>query len=116
MNEVVSQSQIIELTEPAAEHLREMLAKEEDEAKSCFRVYVEEGGCSGMQYGMTFDEARDGDEVLELKGVKVLVDSFSAKYLRGTRVDYSDSLNDGGFKIVNPNASQSCGCGKSFET
>ena len=116
MSDEQTTSQVIELTTKAAEHLRELLAKEDDPSKQCFRVYVEEGGCSGMQYGMTFDEKRDGDEVAEWHGVSVLVDGFSAKYLRGTQVDYSDSLNDGGFKIVNPNASQSCGCGRSFET
>ena len=68
-----------------------------------------------MQFGLVFDEKRDGDSLCEQNGVTVLVDAFSAQYLRGTRVDFSDSLTGGGFKLVNPNAKQSCGCGKSFQ-
>ena len=68
-----------------------------------------------MQYGMVFDEVRDGDLASEHDGVTVLVDAFSADYLRGTVVDFSEALTGGGFKITNPNAKQSCGCGKSFE-
>ena len=77
---------------------------------------MEEGGCNGLQYGMVFDERRDEDHVLEFFGETVLVDDFSANYVRGATVDYSDSLNDSGFKIKNPNVKQSCGCGNSFET
>ena len=79
------------------------------------RLYVEQGGCSGMQYSMVFDEKRPDDFSVDMHGVSVLVDPFSAKYLRGTVVDFSDDLTGGGFKISNPNAKQSCGCGKSFE-
>jgi len=79
------------------------------------RVYVEQGGCSGMQYGLVFDQQRDGDIASESDGVTVLVDAFSAKYLRGGIVDFSDTLTGGGFKFTNPNARHSCGCGKSFE-
>ena len=78
------------------------------------RFYVEQGGCSGMQYGMTFDEQRDGDRVSANDGVTILVDAISADFLRGTVVDFSDALTAGGFKISNPNAKESCGCGKSF--
>jgi iron-sulfur cluster assembly protein/iron-sulfur cluster insertion protein len=67
-----------------------------------------------MQYGMVFDEQRDGDFTSEQEGVTVLVDGISAQYLRGTVVDFSDALTAGGFKITNPNAKESCGCGKSF--
>ena len=80
------------------------------------KLFVEEGGCSGLQYGMVFDEKRDDDRALEFFGETVLVDDFSVNYLRGAVVDYSDGLNDAGFKIKNPNAKQSCGCGNSFET
>ncbi len=76
--------------------------------------YVEQGGCSGMQYGMVFDESREGDVISEQEGVKVLVDPVSVDFLRGMVVDFSDSLTGGGFKISNPNAKESCGCGKSF--
>lgn len=105
---------IIQVTENAAAEVKSMRAKPENAGKH-LRVYVEQGGCSGMQYGMTFDEQREGDQVAEMHGVTVLVDAFSAAYLRGTVVDFSDALSDGGFKITNPNAKQSCGCGKSFE-
>ena len=104
---------VVSLTENAAEEIRSLLQKPENQGKS-FRVYVEQGGCSGMQYAMTFDEQRPGDHASETLGVLVLVDSFSADYLRGAQVDFSDSLTAGGFKISNPNAQQSCGCGKSF--
>lgn len=107
-------SPTVSLTESAAAEVKIMGAKPENAGKQ-LRVYVEQGGCSGMQYGMTFDEERPGDQVAEFHGVKVLVDAFSAQYLRGTVVDFSDSLTAGGFKISNPNAKQSCGCGKSFE-
>ena len=78
-------------------------------------MYVEGGGCSGLQYGLVFDEKRPDDFSHGSHGVTVLVDPFSADYLRGTVVDFVDELNGGGFKIRNPNARQSCGCGKSFE-
>lgn len=107
-------SPTVSLTESAAAEVKVMGAKPENAGKQ-LRVYVEQGGCSGMQYGMTFDEERPGDLVAEFHGVLVLVDAFSAQYLRGTVVDFSDSLTAGGFKISNPNAKQSCGCGKSFE-
>ncbi len=92
-----------------------MLAKETDPAGRGLRVYVEQGGCSGLQYGMVFDEKRDGDTAVEQHGVTVLVDEFSAGYLRGCRIDFSDALTGGGFKMDNPNARGNCGCGKSFE-
>jgi iron-sulfur cluster assembly accessory protein len=92
-----------------------MLAKEPENAGKGLRVYVEAGGCSGMQYGMVFDERRQDDLGAEFHGVSVVIDPFSANYLRGSVVDFVDSLTGGGFKISNPNARQSCGCGKSFE-
>jgi|SRR5580693_9266230 iron-sulfur cluster assembly accessory protein len=104
---------IVGLTERAAGECRSLLALPENAGKK-FRVYVEQGGCSGMQYGMVFDEQRDGDLASEQRGVAVLVDPISAQYLRGTVVDFSDALTGGGFKITNPNAKESCGCGKSF--
>jgi iron-sulfur cluster assembly protein/iron-sulfur cluster insertion protein len=78
-------------------------------------VYVEQGGCSGMQYGLVFDEVREGDRVSDHDGVPVVVDAASADYLAGSTVDYSEALTGGGFKINNPRARQNCGCGKSFE-
>ena len=114
MTETITTESVVGLTEPAAEECKSLLALPENAGKN-FRVYVEQGGCSGMQYGMVFDEKRDGDLSAEQHGVEVLVDPISANYLRGTVVDFSDALVGGGFKISNPNAKQSCGCGKSFE-
>ena len=104
---------IVVLTESAAEEVRNLLSKAENAGKT-LRVYVEQGGCSGMQYSMTFDEKRPDDLAAEFHGVSVLVDPFSAQYIHGAVVDFSDALTGGGFKISNPNARQSCGCGKSF--
>ena len=106
-------SPVVSITENAADQLKVLLAKEGD--GKIFRVYVEKGGCSGLQYGMVFDEKREDDLVSEFHGVSVLVDPFSADYMRGAVVDFEDGLNGGGFKVRNPNARLSCGCGKSFE-
>jgi iron-sulfur cluster assembly accessory protein len=104
---------ILMLTPRAAAEVKDILTKPENAGKN-FRVYVEQGGCSGMQYGMVFDEKRDGDLASMQSGLEVLVDAISAQYLRGTMVNFSDELTGGGFKIINPNAKESCGCGKSF--
>jgi len=104
---------VINLTESAAGEVKSLLQKPENSGKT-LRVYVEQGGCSGMQYSMVFDEQRPDDFATEIHGVSVLVDPFSAKYIRGAVVDFSDNLTAGGFKISNPQARQSCGCGKSF--
>jgi iron-sulfur cluster assembly accessory protein len=115
MDTVAENSAVVTLTGSAADHLKILLANETENAGKALRVFVEGGGCSGMQYGMVFDERRDDDSSVEIQGVSVLVDPFSANYLRGCVIDYKDELNGGGFKISNPNARQSCGCGKSFE-
>jgi iron-sulfur cluster assembly protein/iron-sulfur cluster insertion protein len=107
--------QVILLTPSAAEHIRSMQAEQPEHAGKPLRVYIENGGCSGLQYGMVFDELRADDRQYEFMGVTVLVDPVSADYLRGSTIDYSESLTGGGFKITNPNAKTSCGCGKSFE-
>lgn len=105
---------IVSLTEDAASQVKSLL-EQPDNAEKFLRIYVESGGCSGMQYGMVFDEKRDNDFAGEVHGVTVLVDPVSADYLHGTVVDYVDALTGGGFKISNPKARHSCGCGKSFE-
>lgn len=104
---------IVSLTPAAVAELKSLLAQPDNAGKH-MRYYVEQGGCSGMQYGMVFDEQRDGDFISEQDGLRVLVDKISADYLRGTVVDFSDALTGGGFKLTNPNAKESCGCGKSF--
>lgn len=107
--------EIVRLTENAAVQVKEMLAQEESPEGKGLRLYIENGGCSGLSYGMVFDEKREGDFTAEFSGVSVLVDNVSAEYIRGSVVDYSDALTGGGFKISNPRAKSSCGCGKSFE-
>ena len=114
MDVVTTSEPVISLTQSAAEEVKNILTLPENAGKT-LRIYVEQGGCSGMQYSMVFDEKRSDDLSVEMHGVSVVVDPFSAKYLRGTVVDFSNALTGGGFKISNPNAKQSCGCGKSFE-
>jgi iron-sulfur cluster assembly accessory protein len=107
---------VVTLTEPAVRHLTGMLADDPENAGKSLRIFVEAGGCSGLQYGMVFDEKRDDDLAITYPGVGVVVDPFSAEYLRGAVIDFSEELTGGGFKINNPNAQSSCGCGKSFHT
>ena len=106
---------LVSLTQPAADHIRSMLTEQPENAGKNLRIYVEDGGCSGMQYGMVFDEKRPEDITVDAFGVTVLIDRFSADYLNGTVIDYVDGLNNAGFKISNPAARHTCGCGKSFE-
>jgi iron-sulfur cluster assembly protein len=100
---------------PAAAAKLEGLMKEKELDGYALRVFVAGGGCSGLQYGMTFDnETYPGDTEFESSGLPVRVDSMSAKYIGGANIDFVDSLMGGGFKIDNPNAVASCGCGTSF--
>ena len=78
------------------------------------RVFVESGGCSGFQYGMSFDDPKPDDTELESEGVAILIDPASLAYLNGTSIDFDDGLHGKGFEIKNPNAASTCGCGKSF--
>ncbi len=106
----------ITLTTEALEHLKALLAKEENPALG-LRVFVSGGGCSGMQYGMAFDDSvRPDDQVVEQGGVRILLDEFSAPYVRGSEIDYVDSLMGAGFTVHNPNAVSSCSCGHSFDS
>ena len=105
---------IVSLTPAAAAKIRDLIADEED--VSVLRVAIEGGGCSGFQYGLGFDRgAQEGDHEVELHGVQVVVDPFSAPYLKGAEIDYVDSIQAAGFAINNPNATASCGCGHSFQ-
>jgi len=105
---------IVSLTPAAAAKIRDLMAGEED--VSVLRVAIEGGGCSGFQYGLGFDRgAQEGDHEFECEGVSVVVDPFSAPYLMGARVDYLETIQEAGFKIENPNAASSCGCGHSFQ-
>jgi iron-sulfur cluster assembly protein len=107
--------ELVTLTATAAEKVRGLLSQEQDTALG-LRVFVAGGGCSGLQYGMTLDEAQEGDSILELEGIRVLVDEMSAQYLMGSEIDYVDSLMGAGFTVNNPNAVSTCGCGHSFKT
>src|SRR6476620_3924989 len=104
MNTTIPTDSVVIVTESAASQILHLVTNEPENAGKHLRVYVEQGGCSGMQYSMTFDEKRADDLITEMHGVSVLVDPFSAKFIRGSVVDFSDSLNAGGFKISNPNA------------
>lgn len=105
---------MITVTDAAFQQLQTIVAEQDDQNKG-LRIFVESGGCAGMQYGMTLDLPQDGDELFQRDGVKVIVDPQSLSYLRGSTVDYSDDLAGAGFRIKNPNAVRSCGCGTSFE-
>jgi iron-sulfur cluster assembly accessory protein len=104
------------VTETASSRLAAMM-REKELTGYALRVFVAGGGCSGLQYGMTFDdETRDGDSEFYAGDLRVVVDPISAGYLMGASIDFVDSLMGGGFKIDNPNAVSSCGCGHSFRT
>lgn len=109
-------SPMLNVSETAASRLLTMMREKQLDGYA-LRVFVAGGGCSGLQYGMTFDdETREGDSEFNASGLRVLVDPISAGYLMGASIDYVDSLMGGGFKIDNPNAVSSCGCGHSFRT
>ena len=106
----------LSLTPEALSQLQSLLAQENN-PQLALRVFVSGGGCSGLQYGMAFDDqVRPEDEVVETSGVRVIVDEFSIPHLRGSEIDYVDSLMGAGFTVQNPNAVHSCSCGHSFDT
>ncbi|MBK8094757.1 MAG: iron-sulfur cluster assembly accessory protein [Verrucomicrobiaceae bacterium] len=106
---------MISISPSAALHLRDLLAEKGSPQDHGLRLSVEKGGCAGMQYVMKVDLRHADDLVSTEHGVSVFVDAESMKYLSDCQLDYEDSLNDAGFKIRNPNAARSCGCGTSFE-
>jgi iron-sulfur cluster assembly protein len=106
---------MISVTSSALGHLKTLLAEKKAGSNTGLRLRVEKGGCAGMQYVMALDEARDDDAVETQDGVSVIIDPSSVEFLRGCEIDYVDSLSDSGFKLTNPNAARSCGCGTSFE-
>lgn len=106
---------MISVTDKAKEKIVELRHQEGKPEVSNIRVSVKGGGCSGLMYDLTFDEAIEAnDQVFEDKGIKILVDKKSLLYLLGTTLDFSDGLNGKGFQFINPNASRTCGCGESF--
>ena len=104
----------IAVSGPAAAKVRELLAEEGNDALK-LRVYITGGGCSGFQYGFTFDEEQAEDDLAIVHdGITVLVDPMSLQYLMGSEVDYTESLHGAQFVVRNPNARTTCGCGSSF--
>ena len=107
---------MINVTVSAASKISELLV-EENKPDAGLRVFVQGGGCSGFQYGLMIDEGEGDastDAVVQVNGVKLLVDPISARYLSGAEVDFVDNITGGGFTIKNPNAKSTCGCGSSF--
>jgi iron-sulfur cluster assembly protein len=109
------ETQIISMTQTAADKVHELLKQENDPGLG-LRVFVAGGGCSGLQYGMTLDEEQEGDTAISMGDFNVLVDDMSLTYITGSEIDYVDSLMGAGFTVNNPNAVSSCGCGHSFKT
>lgn len=106
---------MITITDKGAEKVHEFLAAQQaDVSLAGLRVGVRGGGCSGFQYQLAFDEQRESDVVFESHGLKLLVDSASLQYVRGSVIDYQESLQGAGFKVENPNVVAACGCGSSF--
>jgi iron-sulfur cluster assembly accessory protein len=105
---------MLQVTDSAVEKVKQLMAKE-DKAGHGLRVSVQGGGCSGFQYGLSYEQDRkENDQVLEFSGLEVYVDAMSLMYLEDVTIDYVDSLNGAGFKINNPKATGTCGCGASF--
>ncbi|RMG90654.1 MAG: iron-sulfur cluster insertion protein ErpA [Chloroflexi bacterium] len=113
---VIEETTTIHLTDAALEMVRNLLVQK-NVPNHGLRVFVSGGGCSGMQYGMALEaEPRPYDHVIEKGGVRIFVDPTSMMYLSNATIDYEDSIMGGGFKIDNPNAVSTCGCGHSFKT
>lgn len=107
---------MISLTPNAIVHLKSLIAEKADApAGAGLRLSVEKGGCAGMQYNMEIRPSNPDDEVIHQEDVSIFIDHGSIDYLRGCQIDYVESLSDSGFKLLNPNAARSCGCGTSFE-
>jgi iron-sulfur cluster assembly protein len=108
-------TRLVSLTATAADKVRELMAEDPEGESQVLRVAIQGGGCSGFQYGLGFDSGpAEDDETLEQHGVRVVIDPHSAPYLKGATIDFLSGLAESGFKIDNPNAQASCGCGHSF--
>jgi iron-sulfur cluster assembly protein len=112
----IETARTVTLTERAAEKVRDLMAQEPAGEADVLRVAIQGGGCGGFEYALGFDRGATNDDLQqEFYGVRVVVDPASAQYLRGATIDFVESLNESGFKVDNPNASGSCGCGHSFQ-
>jgi iron-sulfur cluster assembly protein len=105
----------ITLTDKAAEKIGELLGAQEGSDDQALRVAVRGGGCSGFQYALAFDRAKEEDNVFEVDGVAVIVDKVSMQFVFGSEVDYVEGLQGAGFQVNNPNVVAACGCGSSFQ-
>lgn len=106
---------IVDVTEAAQDRIRDLLDKDGKQDSHALRLKVVGGGCSGLRYELSFDDQEgDADTTLETGPVRVVIDDKSALYLMGTTLDFVDTLQESGFKLVNPNAKNTCGCGESF--
>jgi len=112
MNEAIRS--LVQVTERAQQEIRQIFTREEPDPKTGLRLYVIGGGCSGLSYEMEFDSKRENDNVIDYSGFRVLLDPKSSIYLKGVTLDFQDGLKGKGFVFVNPNATNTCGCGESF--
>ncbi|MGH2452954.1 MAG: iron-sulfur cluster insertion protein ErpA [bacterium] len=111
----ITQESSINITAEAASKVKDLLAQEEE--GTALRLFVTKGGCSGYSYGMALDsEVREGDQVVDQHGVRLLVDGLAVRLLRGAQIDYTRTVMGEGFTLRNPNAVSTCGCGHSFTT
>jgi len=107
---------MLAITDKAVEKVRFYAGQMPEAQGKNLRIFIQGGGCSGFQYGFTFDEKQEDDTIVEAGGIQVLVDPMSAPYLNGAKVDFVEDLRGSGFVVDNPNAVRSCGCGHSFST
>jgi iron-sulfur cluster assembly accessory protein len=105
----------VALTDGAAAKIKDLVASRGSEDESALRVAVRGGGCSGFQYALALDQAKDDDHIFEHNGVAVIVDKVSMQFVFGSEVDYVDGLQGAGFVVNNPNVVAACGCGSSFQ-
>lgn len=110
---MVLRIEMVSLTDSAVFQIRKLGAAKASDGQ-LLRIFVEAGGCSGFEYGMSFDDKKEEDTLLESNGVTFLMDATSLEYLDGSEVHFDDGLSGKGFDIRNPNASSTCGCGRSF--
>ncbi len=104
----------LKLTDRAVDKVKDFASKMPDAAGKSLRVFIQGGGCSGFQYGFTFDDRRPTDHVVKARDIEVVVDPASATKLQGATVDFVEDFRGSGFSVENPNATHGCGCGKSF--
>lgn len=115
MTEETQSSPVVSLTPKAAEKIKSLVSNDPQATGKSLRIYLEAGGCSGYQYGFTYDELKSGDEVISSDGISVIIDPESAQLLKGSVIDYKEEFGSEGFAVENPNVKKSCGCGHSVE-